>query len=91
MWGVFRLWTSKIWTIIKPSVMVWLTGVGQQLLDMALDIVKDLATTDLSNADKRDTAFDKIKDRLREEGKEVGDSLINLAIEIAVTKIKSRL
>lgn len=91
MWEVFKLWASKVWTIIRPSVMVWLTGVGQQLLDLALEIVTDLATSDLSNSEKRDTAFDKIKEKLVEEGKEVGDSLINLAIEIAVTKIKSKL
>lgn len=89
MWEAIRLYLSKVWAIIKPTVIVFLTKVGQDLLDMAVEIVTELAKTDLSSSEKRSTAFDKIKERIAVEGKEVADYLINLAIEIAVAKLKS--
>lgn len=89
MWDAFKLWASKVWEILRPSVMVWLTSLGQRVLDLAMEVVTELAETDLSSAEKREAAFNKIKEKLVEEGKEVKNSLINLAIEIAVNKLKS--
>lgn len=88
MWQAVKLWASKVWAVLKPSVMVWLTALGQELLALALEIVTELASTDLSNSEKREAAFDEIKDRLGDKAEEVGSSLINLAIEIAVQKLK---
>ena len=90
MWDAVKLYMSKIWTLIKPTVMAFLSKVGQDLLSMAAEIVTDLANTDMSSSEKRSAAFDSIKERLVAEGKEVGDSLINLAIEIAVQKLKDK-
>lgn len=89
MWDAVKLWASKMWTILKPSVMVWLTAIGQRVLELAVEIVTELARTQLTNAEKRESAFNFIKEKLESEGKEVRSSLINLAIEIAVTKMKS--
>jgi hypothetical protein len=86
MWDAIKLYMSKIWTIIKPTVMAFLSQAGKQVLDIAMEIVTDLAKSDLSSDDKRKAAFDAIKDKLEAEGKVVGNSLINLAIELAVTE-----
>jgi hypothetical protein len=89
MWDAIKLYMSKIWTIIKPTVMAFLSQAGKQVLDIAMEIVTDLAKSDLSSDDKRKAAFDAIKDKLEAEGKVVGNSLINLAIELAVQRLKS--
>lgn len=57
----------------------------------ALDIVNELVKTDLSNEEKREEAFDRIKLYIKDEGLNVKDSLINLAIELALTKIKNKI
>lgn len=89
MWEAIKLYMSKIWAIIKPTVMAFLSQAGKQVLDLAMEIVTDLAKSDLSSDDKRKAAFDAIKTRLQEDGKVVGNSLINLAIELAVQRLKS--
>ena len=61
----------------------------KEVLDLALEVVMDLAKTDLSSSEKRDAAFDAIKEKLEAEGKVVGNSLINLSIELAVQRLKS--
>lgn len=89
MWDAIKLWASKIWSILRPSVMVWLTDLGQRVLNLAMEVVTELQKTDLASEEKRNAAFNTIKEKLEEEGKEVKSSLINLAIEIAVNKLKS--
>jgi hypothetical protein len=89
MWDAIKLYMSKIWTIIKPTVMAFLSQAGKQVLDMAMEIVTDLAKSDLSSDEKRSAAFSTIKEKLEAEGKVVGNSLINLAIELAVQRLKS--
>ena len=89
MWEAIKLYMSKIWAIIKPSVMAFLTTAGQQVLDLAVEIVSELQLGDLTSDEKREAAFAQIKEKLAAEGKVVGNSLINLAIELAVQRLKS--
>jgi hypothetical protein len=89
MWAAIKLYWSKIWTYIKPAVMVLLTEVGKRALAIALDVCTQLATSDLSSSEKRDAAFKQIGDKLAEEGHTAASSLINLAIELAVQKLKA--
>jgi len=88
MWDAFKVWASKVWITLKPSVMVFLTVVGQRVLELAVEIVTELATSDLSGAEKRQIAFNTIKEKVEAEGEVVKSSLINLAIEIAVANLK---
>ena len=88
MWDAVKLYMSKIWALIKPTVMLLLNSLFQDVLSMAVDVVTELASSDLSSSEKREAAFDKIKEMLESQGKEIGSSLINLAIELAVQKIK---
>lgn len=84
-----KLMASNIWDFIKPVVLAFLSDVGSDLAEVALYAVKTLAESDLSDEEKRDQAVELIKAKLKEKGKEAKDSLINLAIEIAVQKLKS--
>lgn len=89
MWDAIKLYMSKLWSVIKPSVMILLSEVGQMAMSIAVDIVKDMATRDLSNSEKRELAFESIKEQLKARGKEAGNSVINLAIELAVQALKA--
>lgn len=89
MWDAIKLYMSKLWSVIKPSVMILLSEVGQMAMSIAVDIVKDLATQDLSSSEKREAAFDGVKEQLEASGKTAGNSLINLVIELAVQALKA--
>lgn len=89
MFEKIKILMSSIWVVLKPIFIQFMTSAGQLLLDVAVDIVKDLANTDLSSSEKREAAFDRIKGELKVKGVEVKDSLINTAIEIAVQRIKT--
>jgi hypothetical protein len=80
---------SSIWSKVKPAVKSLATEAGELALDLAVKYVKELSYADLSSSDKRDAAFTMIKAELEEDGKEIGDSLINYAIETAVQTIKN--
>lgn len=88
MFDKIKIFMSSIWIYLKPLFLQFLSKAGQMVLDIAIDTVKDLAAEDLTSSKKREVAFDKIKEKLKEEGIEARDSLINSAIEIAVQYIK---
>jgi len=88
MWDSIKVFFTQVWTWLKPIVKTLISLVSAEILDLVLDVVRELAATDLTNSEKRDAAFERIKEMLKEEGKDLGDSLINLLIELAVQKIK---
>jgi hypothetical protein len=55
----------------------------------AIATIAGLAATDLTNEAKRAEAFAKIKAEAAARGKTLGDSIINLLIELAVAKFKN--
>jgi len=57
--------------------------------DFAVAAILELSKTDLTNEAKRAEAFKKIKDEAIRKGKNLPDSLINVLIELAVSKIKT--
>lgn len=62
------------------------------LLPIAYEIVKGLSkNNNFSNSEKRQEAFNQIADATKKEGLNAGDSLINLAIEMAVNVLKGNL
>ena len=88
MWDTFKLFFNAVWSWLKPIVLALLNFATKEILDSVLEIVKEMAGTDLSNSEKREAAFEKVKDLLVAEGKDLGDSMINLLIELAVQKMK---
>ena len=91
MFDRIKILMSNIWSALQPVFMQFITSTGNIVLHIALDIVMDLANQDFSNSEKREIAFNNIKDKLKQSGVQVGDSMINLAIEIAVQNIKKKL
>lgn len=80
--AVFKAFLKEVFTEATTKLLA-------EIQSIALDIVSELASTDLSNEEKRKQAFNKIKQYALEKGIETKDSLINLAIELALTKIKN--
>jgi hypothetical protein len=83
--GVPKLLWAFVWPLVTKQVGLSLTV----LLPIALGIVKELAENDnISNSEKREQAFDKLADAAKNEGMNAASSLLNLAIEMAVTNLK---
>lgn len=61
-----------------------------KLKEVAVDIVKELASTDLSNEQKRKAAIEHILGVAKFEGIAVKDSIVNVLVELAVQYWKNR-
>lgn len=84
--GVSKTFLDILWPILTKKVGASLSV----LLPIALMIVKELAKNgNLTNAEKRQDAFVKLTDAVKKEGLSVSTSVLNLAIEMAVTSFKS--
>ena len=83
--GVPKLLWAFVWPLVTKQVGMSLTV----LLPIALGIVKELAeNNNISNSEKREQAFEKLADAAKNEGMNAASSLLNLAIEMAVTNLK---
>jgi len=59
-----------------------------EILPIAMEIVSSLLVSNKTNEQKRHAAFTRIQTVAKERGIQAASSTINLAIELAVTKIK---
>jgi len=59
------------------------------LLPMALEIVRNLATTDKTGAEKRTQAIDALRVAAIERGLEASENLLRYTVESAVQRLKS--
>lgn len=80
----------KIYPFLKPIFEVLLNAAGDILREIAIEAVTMVANDPdiVSNSDKRQKAFDTIKESLIEKGLNYRDSAINLSIEWAVAYLK---
>lgn len=91
----FKLITSALWAFLAPFVKMFLSRAGKALLPIALQVVREVAASygDSSGSVKREIAFTRIKMQLAQElpgiAQEVGASMINSAIEVAVQKLRA--
>ena len=88
MWLAIKLYASNVWAFLLPIIKIFLSEIGPILRDAALAAVMTVATSDMSNEEKRNAAFSAILESLSKKGLQVGASAINLAIEMAVQKLK---
>jgi hypothetical protein len=80
--------TTSIWNFYGPLLrQLAITGTGI-LLPIALDIVRSLATTDKSGAEKREEAVSALKNASIKQGVEATESLIRFTIESAVQRMR---
>lgn len=90
IWEKIKVMTSAVWDFLQPIVKILITETGKVLMQIAIDVVKSLATnTTMSGSEKRDAAFKLISSELETKGMQVGVSVTNLAIEMAYAKLKN--
>jgi len=92
MWRIIRRWFSGLlrsfWSLMKQIFSGATEIILAELKDVALASVRRLAKTDLSNEEKRKQAFKDIKAYAKRNGIRARDSIVNLAIELAVQALK---
>ncbi len=90
LWEKVKFFSSEAFDFLKPFIKVLLSNAGKILAAAAVDAVKVVASTygDSDGETKRKEAFNLIEDHLKQEGINLGTSMINLAIEAAVSKLK---
>jgi hypothetical protein len=90
---LWKIFFSALWAeIVKPLIRFLLSTVGGTVYKIAKDVVQAIELDPLivKDEEKRRIAYEAVKTRLKSEGKVVGDSVINLAIELAVQAFKKR-
>ena len=79
---------ASVWSFYGPILRnLFVTG-SSALLPLALDIVRELAATTKSSAEKRDTAIARLKTEAIAYGIGATESLIRFTVESAVQRIR---
>lgn len=97
------MWWANIVNALKTAAIAvsgWLVKTGAAtaikqivlsgLIEIAREVVAEIAADPsmVSNEEKRKAAINRIKDKLLKSGKTAKDSLINLALELALQELK---
>ncbi len=83
--GVSKSFIDFVWPLLTKQVGSSLAV----LLPLAFNIVKELAANnEITNSQKREEAFNKLTNAAKNEGINAASSLLNLSIEMAVSKLK---
>ena len=86
----FSRQAGKFWRFLKENVFPLAKAViMQELKDFARGVIANLSMSTLTNEEKRNQAFDSIKQQAKLRGINIKDSLIYLLIEVAVTSLKN--
>lgn len=88
MWDAIKLVMSSIWIWLKPVLMYLLKEIGKDIMQVVERVIREVSLEEMTNEEKRCEAFDRIKEILRQEGKVLADSTLNLLIELVYQKIK---
>jgi len=85
---LLRLLWSFLKAIFRGAVEIALA----QLRELAIDVVREIAQdrTLITDEEKRNEAFARLKARAESRGIEAKDSIINLAIELTVSWLKNK-
>ena len=82
--------SKSVIEFIIPILRESATSLLKEILPIALEVVSSLLTSDKSGIEKRKIAADKIKDAAVKEGINVSNRTINLAIELALSKLTDK-
>lgn len=80
--------TSSVLAFYLPVLKAILASGMAALLPIALDIVRQLATAQITSGEKRDLAINRLKEAALKQGIEASESLIRYTVESAVQKLK---
>lgn len=90
MWERIKLIRSGVWNFLRPMIRVFLSEAGPILAKAAINAVTAAAgMTTATGPEKRQAANSIMRQELYSQGITLGESIINLAIEAAVQKLKS--
>lgn len=80
--------SSAVWTFYAPLLRSIIVSSASALLPIALEIVRSLAQTDKSGAQKRDEALSALKAAAARQGVDVSESFLRFTVESAVQRLK---
>lgn len=81
---------KTLWEFFLPILRTSLESTLSALLPIALDVVSSLASSGRSGAEKREAAVRQIQQIAVAQGLVAAESAVRLALELAVTKLKSK-
>lgn len=79
---------AKIWNFYAPILRELFVDAASNLLPLALDIVRELADSSKTGAQKREAAVKKLSTAALRNGITASESLIRFTIESAVQRVK---
>lgn len=79
---------SAVWSFYAPLLKSLLVSGVAELLPIALEIVRSLATTHKSGSEKRDVAIAALREAAIKRGIDATESVIRWTIESAVQRMK---
>ena len=80
--------SSAVWAFYAPLLKSMIVSSASALLPIALEIVRSLAQTDKSGAQKRDDALSALKAAAIRQGIDASESLLRFTVESAVQRMK---
>lgn len=81
---------KKTATFMDPFIKLLIKSGGEVLMEIALEAVKTMATTQMTNADKREAAVKQIMIMAQEKGLQAGENAIRGTLEMALAKLKGQ-
>lgn len=88
-WNSF--WGSKFGLALRRIGEKAAKSGGDQLFAIALAAVTTLASSDMSNAEKREAAFKKVAEDAKKQGIEAKENIIQITVLAAVDEMKQAL
>ena len=89
IWGWITGASSYVWNFIKAAIKKEQERFIEEYYEFAEKVVKELEPTNMTGEEKRRAAFEAIKREVVKRGELVISYLINLLIELAVSKLKN--
>lgn len=88
MWDYIRIYGSWLWKILKPVLVYLVVNVQDDVFKIVAKVVEDVSHADMTSEEKREAAFEQAEYFLKNAGKDLGESIIRLLMELAVQKLK---
>ena len=80
--------SASVWNFYAPLLKALFVTGASALLPIALEVVRNLAQTDKSGAEKREEAVSVLKQAAVKQGLSVTESIIRFTVESAVQRMR---
>jgi hypothetical protein len=80
--------SASVWNFYAPLLRALFVSGASALLPIALEVVRNLAQTDKSGAEKREEAVSILKQAATRQGLSVTESIIRFTVESAVQRMR---